>query len=74
MRAHCMRARFRDRSWPRFIACRDDVHPNFNRQASVIDRYALQAERARPLGRGGSELADCGSPDAVRAGHFGAKQ
>ena len=45
MRAHCMRARFRDRSRPCFIACRGDVHSNFNMQASVI-----VAERARPLG------------------------
>ena len=45
--------------------------PFFNMQASVI-----VAERARLCKRvpRGSELADCSSLGAVRAGHFGAKR
>ena len=60
---------FRDRSRPCFIACRDDVHSNFNMQA-ISDRC-----RACKTARGSDrELADCSSRGAVRAGHFGAKQ
>ena len=40
MRAHCVRARFRDRPRPCFIACACDVHSTF--------KDLIVAERARP--------------------------
>ena len=40
MRAHCVRARFRDRSRPCFIACACDVHSTF--------KDLIVAERAKP--------------------------
>ena len=48
MRAHCVRARFRDRSRPCFIACAFDVHATFT--------HLIVAERARPCSSGPGEL------------------
>ena len=50
MRAHCVRARFRDRSRACFIACACNVHSTF--------KDLIVAERARPLrvARGGELL------------------
>ena len=48
MGAHCVRARFRDRSRPCFIACACDVHATF--------KHLIVAERARPCSSGPGEL------------------
>ena len=48
MRAQCVRARFRDRSRPCFIACAFDVHATF--------KHLIVAERARPCSSGPGEL------------------
>ena len=48
MRAHCVRARFRDRSRPCFIACACDVHDTF--------KHLIVAESARPCTSGPGEL------------------
>ena len=50
MRAHCVRARFRDRSRPCFIACTCDVHSTF--------KDLIVAERARPCSSG-RRVTDC---------------
>ena len=68
MRAHCVRARFRDRSRACFIACACDVHSTF--------KDLIVAERARPLrvARGGELLTWLRCLGAARADHFGAKR
>ena len=75
MRAHCVRARFRDRPRPCFIACACDVHSTF--------KDLIVAERARPRrprrptcssGRRVTGYARIRCLGAVRADHFGAKR
>ena len=63
MSAHCVRARFRDRSRPCFTACARNVHATF--------KHLIVAERARPCGSGPGELLTalaCHGLGAVSAG------
>ena len=53
MRAHCVRARFRDRSRPCFIACACDIHSTFK------DLIVASAQDRVRVARGGELLTDC---------------
>ena len=72
MRAHCVRARFHDRSRPCFIA--SEIHSTF-----IVStcKHLIVAERTRPCSLGtGSEPMTVNAAHArsERAAHFGAKR
>ena len=73
MRAHCVRARFRDWSRACFIACACDeiMRRSFNFQGS--DRCRARKTVAC-VARGGELLTIIRCPGAARADHFGAKR